>query len=152
MSNLSSKDKARLALSAKRVERWNRERHMPVSNDKARCTSIVFANGQDKPDELIVSDKMDSVHRLSDGCKVRTMAGKLSRHGNAIAARVHTIAHMRGDGSYETQVIMDHPDNDAIPRDPAWKEGQRKVVVPRKDSPFKRAGKSASNVVIIRKA
>ena len=151
MSNLSSKDKARLALSAKRVERWNRERHVPVSNDKARCTSIVFANGQDKPDEVIKPDAMEKVHRLSDGCKVRTMAGKLPRHSNAIAARVHTIAHMRADGSYETQVIMDHPDNDIAPRDPAWKAGQAKLVTPRKDSPFKRAGKSAASVVIVRK-
>jgi hypothetical protein len=150
MSNLSSKDKARLALSAKRVERWNRERHMPVNNDKARCTSIVFANGQDKPGEVIKPDAMENVHRLSDGCKIRTMASKLSRHSNAIAARVHTIAHMRADGSYETQVILDHPDNDIAPRDPAWKAGQAKLVTPRKDSPFKRAGKSASKVTIVR--
>ena len=84
--------------------------------------------------------------------KIRTMASKLSRHSNAIAARVHTIAHMRADGSYETQVIMDHPDNDIAPRDPAWKTGLPKVATPRKDSPFKRAGKSAASVVIVRKA
>ena len=135
MSNLSSKDKARLALSAKRVERWNRERHMPVSNDKARCTSIVFANGQDKPDEVIKPDAMDKVHALSDGHKMRLPCGKLT-----LVRRGDNFSDYHG------------PDYSESPRDPAWKRGLPSVAKARPNSPFKRAGKSAASVVIIRKA
>jgi hypothetical protein len=133
MSNLSSKDKARLALSAKRVERWNRERHVPVNNGKARCTSIVFANGQDKPGEVIKPDAMGKVHALSDGHKMRLPCGKLTL--------------LRNGDNFSDYHDADYSES---PRDPAWKAGQAKLVTPRKDSPFKRAGKSATSVVIVR--
>lgn len=151
MPNLSSKDKLALRVSAARIERWNRERLKPVSNDKPRCQSIVFGASQDKPEENILPDRLDSIHRMTDGCKVRTMAGKLSVHGNALSARVHTVAHMRGDGSYETQIVLDCPDNDGPVRDPAWKTGLPSVAKARPNSPFKRSGKAAASVVIVRK-
>lgn len=37
------------------------------------------------------------------------------------------------------------------PRDPAWKAGQAKFATARPNSPFKRAGRSAASVVIVRK-
>ena len=49
------------------------------------------------------------------------------------------------------QVIKDVPENDESPRDPAWKAGQAKFATVRPNSPFKRAGKSAASVVIVRK-
>lgn len=49
------------------------------------------------------------------------------------------------------QVIKDVPESDGVPRDPAWKANAPKVAKARPDSPFKRAGKSAASVVIVRK-
>lgn len=62
---------------------------------------------------------------------------------------VHTIAHMRKDGTFDTQIVMDVPDNDGPVTDPV----KVKVAVykPRPNSPFKRAQASAASVVIVRK-
>lgn len=159
MGALSSKDKLTLKVSKARVERWNRfilsppKNFVVTANGKVkpveRCLGIVFAPEQDKPEEVISSDKLDSVHRLSDGYKVRTMAGKLGVHSNAIAARVHSISHTDPDtGVVTTQIVADCAENDVSPRDPAWKDGQRVTVKARANSPFKRA---KVETIIIRK-
>lgn len=134
MPALSTKDKLKLRLSAARMERWNRERLKPADNDVDRCKGIVFAPGQDKPEEVIQPDGLDSVHRLTDGHKMRLSAGKL------------TLVR-RGDN------FSDYHDADysESPRDPVWKEGQSKIARSRPDSPFKRAGRATSSVVIVRK-
>jgi hypothetical protein len=161
MSALSSADKLKLRLSAARVERWNRERKKPAKNHVitasgelkpvVRCQNV-WAHGQEKPEELIVPDKTESVQRMTDGYKVRTMAGKLDKHGNAIAARVHTISHtdpLTGKVTY--QVVQDCASNDPMPQDPAYKVNAPKYAKSRPNSPFKRAGASLSSVVIVRK-
>jgi len=152
MTALSSADKLKLRLSDARVERWNRERRKPAANDKPRCQGVIFAPGHDKVDETILPDRMEIIHRASDGFKVRTMAGKLSKHGNAIAARVHTIEHIvPHTGESHTQIVYDCPQNDPVPQDPAWKTNAPKHAKARPNSPFKRAGASLSSVVVIRK-
>ena len=161
MSALSSADKLKLRLSAARVERWNRERNKPAKNHVmtasgelkpiVRCQNV-WAHGQEKPDEDIVPDKLDSVHRSTDGYKVRTMAGKLSAHGNAIAARVHTVTHTDPlSGKVTSQIVQDCAINDPMPQDPAYKASAPKYAKARPNSPFKRAGASLSSVVIVRK-
>lgn len=134
MGNLSSKDKLALRVSAARIERWNRERLKPVSNDKPRCQSIVFGASQDKPEENILPDRLDSVHRLSDGHKMRLPCGKLTL--------------LRNGDNFSDYHDADYSES---PRDPAWKTGLPSVAKSRPNSPFKRAGKSASQVVIVRK-
>jgi hypothetical protein len=75
MSNLSSKDKARLALSAKRVERWEKLRIVwanqkdedknprykrgPKTGNLKRCEKIFFVAGQEKPSEIIKPCRLD---------------------------------------------------------------------------------------------
>lgn len=134
MGNLSSKDKLVLRVSAARVERWNRERLKPVSNDKPRCQSIVFGASPDKPTEDIKPDRLDSVHRLSDGHKMRLPCGKLTL--------------LRNGDNFSDYHDADYSES---PRDPEWKTGLPSVAKSRPNSPFKRAGKSASQVVIVRK-
>ena len=134
MPNLSSKDKLALRLSSARMERWNRERHKPADNDKARCASIAWAHGQDKPDEVIKPDAMDKVHSLSDGHKMRLPCGKLT-----LVRRGDNFSDYHDAGYSES------------PRDPVWKEGQAKLAKARPNSPFKLAGKAAASVVIVRK-
>ena len=143
MPALSTKDKLKLRLSAAKVERWNRERLKPAVNHKVtasgnvkpveRCR-VVWAHGQDKPDEVIKPDATDRVNALSDGHKMRLPCGKLTLRRN-------------GDNFSD---YHDASYSDA-PRDPAWKEGQAKFAKPRPSSPFKRAGQSASKVVVVRK-
>ena len=41
---------------------------------------------------------------------------------------VHTVAHMRADGSTDKQIVRDVAENDACPIDPAWKQGQKKIA------------------------
>jgi hypothetical protein len=143
MGALSTKDKLTLKLSAAKVERWNRERCKPAVNFTVSATGkvkpvercrVVFAHGQEKPEESVVPDKTAATHALSDGHKMRLPCGKL------------TLLR-RGDN------FSDYHDSDysESPRDPAWKNGQPTVAKARPDSPFKRAGKSAASVVIVRK-
>lgn len=134
MANLSSKDKLALRVSAARVERWNRERLKPVDNDKSRCQSVVFGASQDKPTEEIKPDRMESIHRVTDGHKVRTSAGKLTL--------------LRNGDNFSDYHGADYSES---PRDPAWKAGLPSVAKSRPSSPFKRAGKAAASVVIVRR-
>lgn len=140
MPALSTKDKLKLRLSAAKVERWNRERQKPAKNFEVtasgkvkpveRCR-VVWAPGQDKPDIPVESrqDGLDSVHRVTDGHKMRLSAGKL------------TLVR-RGDNfsDYGSDSVVPSPAKD-LP----------KVATPRPDSPFKRSGKAVANVVIVRK-
>ena len=108
MTALSSADKMRLRISAKRVEAWKVERMRPHSkiNPKDK-TSTIMCFGHDKPDEVIVPDMMDSVHRASDGYAVRTSASKYGHHGSAIAARVSHVEHTSWlDGKVTTQCVQ----------------------------------------------
>lgn len=144
MAALSSKDKLTLKLSKERLERWERERRKPAKNfvvtpagkvkPVERCKGIVFAAGQDKPTEDVSPDRMDSVHRSTDGHKMRLPCGKL------------TLVR-RGDNFSDYQ----DADYSESPRDPAWKANQPAIAKPRPNSPFKRAGASLSSVVVIRK-
>lgn len=139
MSVLSTKDKIKLRLSAARVERWNRERVKPALNPESpdkpiRCRSVIWAHGQEKDGESIQPDKMDSVHRLTDGHKMRLPSGKL------------TLVR-RGD-NFSDYYDADYSES---PRDPVWKKDAPRYAQARPDSPFKRAGKSVASVVVIRK-
>ena len=88
--------------------------------------SIHFA---DKP-----ADK--AVIRNTDGLRMRSSSDKVARM-------------MRRNGDN----FSDYHDADysESPRDPAWKAGQAKYATARPNSPFKRAGRSAASVVIVRK-
>jgi len=94
---LSNKDKARLRLADKRVEKWNREKLKPVKPltdaDKASKESLqsVSAIGQKKPSESIKADAMERVHRLTDGANIRSMSDKLARAElGATRSHMHT--------------------------------------------------------------
>lgn len=84
MSALSTKDKLRLRLSRERVERWERERRKPVWTDpdtgkqRPRCQGILFVPNQDKLEEVIKPDAVESIHRATDGYQIRTSSAKLS--------------------------------------------------------------------------
>jgi hypothetical protein len=41
---------------------------------------------------------------------------------------VHTVMHVRHDGTKDMQVVRDVAENDACPVDPAWKQGQEKIA------------------------
>ena len=134
MTSLSAKDKLRLRLSAERIEKWNRERRKPVINptdpDKPiRCRHIKWAHGQEKP-EVEYADK-----------------GVIPSHNVKVNPKAYNSFVRRGDN------FSDYHDSDysETPRDPAWKANAPKVAKARPDSPFKRAGKSAASVVIVRK-
>ena len=140
MGALSSKDKLKLKLSAAKVERWNRERTKPAVNHTVtangkikpvvRCQNV-WAHGQEKPAESVVPDKTDATNALSNGHAMRLPCGKLTMV-------------RRGD------TFVDYQDSDysESPRDPI----RPKIVYrARPDSPFKRAGKAAASVVIVRK-
>ena len=135
MGALSTKDKLKLKLSAARVERWNRERCKSANNDVKRGEFLVLnlVNGKamPKPAEEIVPDKTAQTHALSDGHKMRLPCGKLTllRNGDNFSD-YH-------DAGYTES-----------PRDPIR---PKSVYRARPDSPFKRAGKSASAVIIVRK-
>lgn len=145
MPALSTKDKLKLRLSAAKVERWNRERLKPAKNFTLtasgeqkpieRCKSVAWAHGQEKPTEEIGKDLHMDLHALTDGIRVRTMAGKLSLHGNAIAARMHTISHTdRETGATIVQVVHDlGDDSKALPNDPLSSYAKRETVKRRKD-------------------
>ena len=151
MPALSTKDKLALRLSSARMERWNIERRKPAKNfiitasgeqkPVERCTSIAWAHGQEKPSEVVKPDATDKVHSLTDSPKLRfrSMAGKLSLHGNATSARVHTIGHLQADGSYHNQVILDCKQNDSsLPNDVV--KGKPVAIRRDKDNAFKAYG------------
>lgn len=124
MPSLSTKDKLALKLSSARMERWNIERRKPAKNftitasgekkPVERCR-VIFTPDQEKPKENIAPDAMEKVHALTSkpNLKFRSMAGKLSMHGNAASARMHTIGHLQADGSYHSQVILDCKETDS---------------------------------------
>lgn len=98
----------RLRVSAKRVEAWKVERMRKAKpiNPKDK-TSTIMCFGQDKPEETIVPDKMESIHRASDGYAVRTSANKYGNHGSALAARVSHVEHISWlDGVVTTQCVL----------------------------------------------
>ena len=130
------------------------------SHDKelsALCKAMQKGAKQGKVDDsILVNVKIKAmpkgIVRDTSHVKLRSMADKLGRHGNAIAARVHTIEKVcRDTGKVTRQIVHDLPENDAAPREPAWKAGQSKLATPRPDSPFKRSGKAVASVVIVRK-
>lgn len=131
---ISSKDKLRVNLAAKRVERWNRERCKPAHNpvdkhgDRVQCRlrGIVFDADQDKP-ALVYADK-----------------GVVSSHVVKVNPKAYNSFVRRGD-SFADYQDADYSDK---PRDPAYKAREYKA---RPNSPFKRAQASAASVVIVRK-
>jgi len=67
-------------------------------------------------------------------------------------SRVHTVVYSDPvTGKPVRQVVLDCEESNPTPVDPVWKTGQPKVARARPDSPFKRAGKAAASVVIVRK-
>lgn len=134
MPALSTKDKLKLRLSAAKVERWNRERLKPAVNptdpDKPiRCRSIQWSHGQEKP-TVEYADK-----------------GVVPSHDVKVNPKAYNSFLRRGDSFADYH----DPDYSESPRDPAWKADAPKVAKARPDSPFKRAGRSAAKVVIVRK-
>lgn len=127
MAALSTKDKVLLKLSRERVERWNRERCKPARNaipkEDGTITPIrgrhIITGGTDwKQDETILPDRLDAIYRESDGCKVRTMAGKLSRHGER--PTYDNAVRTQADGT--TQVIVYDPSRDYVNVDAVFAE------------------------------
>lgn len=146
---ISAKDVARINLAKKRVERAKRESLKPWVNRLKDKTSTVMDFQQDKP-VLSYPDK-DVI--LSDNVKVRSMSDKLGQHGNAIAARVHTIEHTdKATGIVTRQVVHDCPESDGPITDPVHLLNKPKTVKLRnKPSAFKRAQAASFSVVIVRK-
>lgn len=126
---VSSKDKLRVNLAAKRVERWNRERCKPANNDTKRCEGIQWSPNQDKP-ALVYADKSVIA---SDAVKMRSSADKVARE-------------MRRNG--DTFIDYQDAGYSELPRDAVKVTRSYRA---RPDSPFKRAAKAASAVVIVRK-
>ena len=134
MPALSTKDKLKLRLSAAKVERWNRERLKPAVNpddpDKPiRCRSVKWAHGREKP-AIEYADK-----------------GTVPSHDVKVNPKAYNSFLRRGDSFADYQ----DADYSESPRDPAWKANLPSVAKARPNSPFKRAGKSAASVVIVRK-
>ena len=134
MGALSSTDKLKLRVSAARIERWNRERLKPATNpadpDKPiRCRYVHWAHGQEKP-SVEYADK-----------------GVVPSHIVKVNPKAYDNVVRRGDN------FSDYHDADysESPRDPAWKAGLPSVAKSRPSSPFKRSGKAAASVVIVRK-
>lgn len=144
MPALSTKDKLKLRLSAEKVERWNRERMKPAVNHTVTASGKVkpvvrgehlvlnLVDGKAVPKDAPIYPDKDTI--VSSGDKMRLPCGKL------------TLVR-RGDNFSDYH----DPGYSDAPRDPAWKEGQAKLAKSRPDSPFKRAGKAAASVVIVRK-
>lgn len=145
MGALSSKDKLKLKLSAAKVERWNRERTKPAKNftmtasgklkpivrGESLVLNLIDGKAAPKPAESVVPDKTEATNALSNGHAMRLPCGKLTMV-------------RRGD----TFVDYQDADYSESPRDPI----RPKIVYrARPDSPFKRAGKAAASVVIVRK-
>lgn len=126
MTTLSTKDKLTLKLSRERAERWNRERLKPAKNPvikddgtikPIRCRSVQWG-GTIMPEEVIQPDRLDSLYRATDGIRVRTMAGKLPKHGErpTLSNAIRTQA----DGT--TQVIVYNPARDYVDMEAAFAE------------------------------
>lgn len=147
---ISAKDVARINLAKKRVERAKRQALVPWKAGKASDKTFTALDfGQDKP----VLTYADKAVVLSDNVKVRSMSDKLGQHGNAIAARVHTIEHTdRATGLVTRQVVYDCPESDGPITDPLHLADRPKTVKLRsKPSAFKRAQAASFSVLIIRK-
>lgn len=134
MPALSNKDKLRLKIAAKRLERAKIEALKPWVRKKPIGSTIVCI-GQDKPD-VVYPDK-DVIPSAPN--KVRSSADKIA---NAI--KLDGADKYQGrDGEY------DHPSKLLCGDGVAYVARGYK---PRKDSPFKRAKASALSVVIERKS
>lgn len=146
---VSAKDVARINLAKKRVERAKRVALVPWVNNLKNKTFTAYDFNQVKPD-LVYDDKAVVV---SDNVKVRSMSDKLGQHGNAIAARVHTIEHTdRATGLVTRQVVYDCPESDGPITDPLHLADRPKTVKLRsKPSAFKKAQAASFSVVVVRK-
>lgn len=133
MPALSNKDKLRLKIAAKRLERAKLDSLKPWVAKKP-IGSTVMAFGQDKPDVLY--DDKDVIPSAPN--KVRSSADKIA---NAI--KLDGADKYQGrDGEY------DHPSKLLCGDGVAYVARGYK---PRKDSPFKRAKASALSVIVVRK-
>jgi len=142
MTALSTEDKLRLKVSAKRVEAWNRYKLLPPKKVK-RCTLTIFSPNQDKPVERLDLDKMPVVERLTDGSKYR---------------EVNIVPLRNGDNFHD----YGHDAPRAAPigaSDKAKRNGTAIVYkqhaglatsTPRPDSPYKRRDSASKPVVIVR--
>lgn len=114
------------------------------SHDKelsALCKAMRKGTKQSKVDDsILVNVKIKAmpkgIVRDTSHVKLRSSSDKVARF-------------MRRNGDN----FSDYHDADysESPRDPAWKAGQSQLATPRPDSPFKRAGRAAASVVIVRK-
>lgn len=127
---MAADDKLRLKIAAKRIEAWDRYRQSPPKDVK-RCTSVMFAPGQDKP-SLVYLDK-DTI--VSGGDKMRSSSGKFARE-------------LRLDGGDKCHGDGDGYDPLAQANTPKHMQGLPKVAKARKNSPFKAAKKAP---IIVRK-
>lgn len=97
----------------------------PLPRDKDGNLSYI-------PDDSIRPDKMEVIHRLTDGARMRSNDDKLAREFKRVGVRFSDYENIGHD----------------MPND---KPSGPKYAKRRKDSPFKRAGKAVASVVIIRK-
>lgn len=152
MAALSTKDKLVLKLSRERVERWNRERLKPAKNPvpneagevkPIRCRSVQWG-GTITPDEVIQPDKLETLYRASDGCKVRTMSDKL---GDArLGAARRGLEHSQGHGD-SVQVICYDPSRDYVDMHGAFaalRDKDVKALPPKLRRAYERAKHRAS--------
>ena len=131
---LSTKDKLRLKLSAERVERWNRERMLPPSNDKPRCKHLMPGEAF-RHEETIKPDRLEVLERLTDGHAMRSGQDKMSR--------MFVRRHM----SFKDYQPDEYSD---VPRQPVHLTNAPNCAKARPDSPFKRAAKAAAKVIVVK--
>ena len=101
--------------------------------------------------DVTITSKALPKGQLRDYGKVRI---KSQSSAFRSVSAVHTVVHLRADGSKDMQVVRDVVDNDACPIDPAWKQGQKKIAKASCNymrKVYSNSKAKAESVVIVRK-
>jgi hypothetical protein len=105
-----------------------------VAQDKDELHAIALRLARSMPEgkadssplsALPIESKALPKGKLRDFGKIRVKS-QASQFRSVSA--VHTVMHIRADGSKDMQIVRDVVDNDACPIDPAWKQGQKKIA------------------------
>lgn len=148
MTALSTNDKLKLRLSAKRVEAWKRFRLTPHKNGTQekpmRCKGIVFSPGQDKPSESLTGDKLEVVERMTDGAKFREVDIVPLRNGDNFSDYGHDAPKPAPIGCSERAKRL----NSAY----IYNAHRGIAIAPSREgkSPFKRRGEAMKDVIVVK--